>query len=171
MKTIPLTQELFAVVDDEDYERLSVYNWHATRNSRKLKWYAARNAPRIAGKYVGKIRMHREILNAPDQFDVDHKDGDGLNNRRSNLRLATNTQNQQNRGRNLRKSATLYKGVRYTPRGLKHYSARIYQNGSAITVEGMFSTAEEAARAYDAKATELFGEFAKLNFPSNSESV
>ena len=169
MKTIPLTQGLVAVVDDEDYERLSVYRWHATRNSKSLKWYAARNAPTSGGRYGGKIRMHREILNAPDGLDVDHKDGDGLNNQRSNLRLATNTQNQQNRSRNLRKSATPYKGVSYKPHGMKRYTARIYHNRKEITV-GLFLTAEEAARAYDAKATELFGEFAKLNLASESKS-
>ena len=118
------------------------------------------------------IGLHRLIMGLPD-CHVDHKDHNGLNNRRSNLRLANNQQNQAN-SRLSKKNTTGYRGVRYAPRkgylginkskGRKAWQAQIKINYKSKYL-GSFSTKEEAALAYDAAALSAFGEFASLNFP------
>lgn len=106
-------------------------------------------------------------MNAPSGVQIDHRDNDGLNCRKYNLRSATPSQNQQNRKAN--KNPTGFKGVDFHPWLLrKRYSARIKLNGHRVFL-GYHLTAEEAARAYDTKARELFGEFACLNFGGPNE--
>jgi hypothetical protein len=93
MKTIELTQGLCAMVDDEDYAELNAYKWCACKHANT--YYAVRYSSRKSGKRT-KIYMHREIAKTPREMLTDHKDGNGLNNCKTNLRIATQRQNRQN---------------------------------------------------------------------------
>ena len=108
--------------------------------------------------------MHRAILNAPKGLLVDHIDGNGLNNRKSNLRLCTFAQNAHN-SRPRRNSSSRYKGVCWH-KLKKKWTVSIYKGGKR-TYLGYYDDEIEAALAYDRKAEELFGEFAYLNFPNH----
>lgn len=149
MPKVPLTHGKFALVDDADHELVSAFPWRAVRV--RHTWYAE--------TYVKGAReyLHRFLLCAAPGQRVDHRNGDGLDCRRRNLRPVTNALNQANRRRAW--SASKYKGV--TRRGERW---RAY-----ITIAGRFrslgshATAEEAARAYDRAAREAFGEFACTN--------
>lgn len=161
MREVRLTNcGLVALVDDEDYERVSKYNWQAERE--KSTWYAVRSNHRKDRP----ARMHRYILNAPMGTEVDHKDRNGLNNVRSNLRLATVRQNQGNSGLRITNSSG-YKGVHWS-KNKNRWVAQIRSGGSKKKSLGCYSTAEEAAKAYDRAAIKEFGEFAWLNFPSDA---
>jgi len=156
-KLIPLTQGKFAIVDAEDYDWLNKYKWYASRAKRT---YYARGT--IKGKHV---RMHRLILDAPPHLFVDHINCNGLDNRRKKLRLCTHFQNQQNRRPSLN-GKSKYKGVCWSKRH-KKFRARITYNRKSYHL-GLFDSEIDAAKAYDKKALELFGEFAYLNFPNDS---
>jgi hypothetical protein len=165
MKHIPLTQGQFAIVDDEDFERTNQFKWSAMKITRKsgTVFYAKRVVwDDWKDKKQHIVLLHRFILEAPVGFDVDHKNNEPLDCRKENLRLATRQQNNQNRLPREDK----YKGVHFQPTGprRRRFTATIGTEGKT-TYLGCFHTATEAARAYDAKAKELFGEFAKLNFP------
>ena len=156
VRYIPLTQGKYAIVDAEDYERVSRYKWCLSRTGNQL--YAYR-------KHRGKtIRMHQFIMKPPKGMVVDHIDGNGLNNRRSNLRICTRPENNLNRRRNPN-TATGFKGV-WRDKKTGKYWAHTQLKGKRIRL-GAFDTAVEAAHAYDRKAIELFGEFARLNFPED----
>lgn len=157
-KEIPLTQGKVAIVDAADYEWLSSFKWHAHQPKPGL-FYAQRNQPLGNGKYR-MVRMHREILNAPNELDVDHIDGDGLNNTRRNIRVCSGIQNRRN-SRGNRNTVSGYKGVNFDSRYNK-WHARIEVNNKRIHL-GYFSTPEDAARAYDVAALKYHGEFARLN--------
>jgi hypothetical protein len=160
MKSIPLTQGKFALVDDEDYDYLIQWKWFATRYDRQdgeKTFYAAR-----AKNTIGILYMHKVILSVRDGFFVDHKNRDGLDNRRKNLRECTTSQNAANKEVS-KKNKTGYKGVSLIRKTGK-YIAQIRCNGEKIRL-GLYSTPEEAARAYDKAAKEYHGEFAWLNFP------
>jgi hypothetical protein len=134
-------------------EVLSLKKWRAVKVSNG-RFYA------VSGHRM--VSMHRLILGIPPGACVDHKDGDGLNNRRINLRAATYSQNGINRGRP-RNNTSGFKGVTRHSRTSKFWKAGIEINRKTVYL-GRFQTAEEAARAYDSKAYEVFGEFAVLNF-------
>ena len=107
--------------------------------------------------------MHREILGITDpKINVDHLDGDGLNNQRSNLRVCTDSQNGANRGKQ-KNNKSGYKGVHWNKK-TKKWAAQIQYHKKVLNL-GYYSDIIEAAKAYDKKALELFGEFARLNFP------
>ena len=150
---IPLIQGGFAVVDAEDYERLAKYKWYLCQEGNLF--YAFRYT---SGK---QIRMHREIMKAPKGVMVDHMDRNGLYNRKRNLRLCSRRQNSYNRRGNSRGSSQ-YKGVYWHKVGGK-WAARITYNGKNHYL-GLYVDEKEAAKAYDEKAKELYGEFAYLNF-------
>jgi hypothetical protein len=158
MKEIQLTQGKIALVDDGDFERLNAFKWQARKNHRV--WYARRSESKQPRKC---ITMHHYILTLPDSVHVDHRDGNGLNNQRLNLRVATHAQNQINRGLPCNNTSG-FKGV---SRSFGHWRAQITDNGKRANL-GTYADPADAARAYDRKAKELFGEFAWLNFPGEN---
>jgi hypothetical protein len=153
MREIQLTNGAVTIVDDEDYARLSVYRWRA-RYHRRRTWYAMRG-------WSPTISMHRYILDCLPGQEVDHINHDGLDNRRCNLRLCTNSQNQANSQKRAGATSSRFKGVGWHIRE-RRWMARIRHCGQLCWL-GYFDTEEEAARAYNAKAQELFGGFACLN--------
>ena len=156
-KTIPLSQSKFALIDDEDYERVIAYNWYAHRRSASQKFDVMCN---VGGRLNHKIiKLHRFITNAPQGMDVDHINGDPLDNRKTNLRVCTRSENLQNSAKH-KDNMSGFKGV---SKHKNKWVAQIMNNGTKVKI-GLFSTPEEAARAYDKKAIELFGEFANINF-------
>lgn len=163
MKRIPLTQGRVAEVDDVDFSYLSQFRWHARLDGRV--WYAARMRPVANGGERKVIKMHQDIAGFLGVPLLDHRDGDGLNNRRQNLRSATKQQNAAN-SRKRKGASTKFKGVHfYKSRG--NFQAYIGVGNSKTRHLGYFENAVDAARAYDAAAVLQFGEFARLNFPVN----
>lgn len=158
MLQIKLTQDKVAIVDDKDYELISQHKWFAHRY--KNKFYADANFKE--GNKYKTIRMHRIITGAGVGEEVDHINGDTLDNRRENLRICTKTQNRQNRHYGYGSSS--YKGV-YWHKHSKKWCAQIIRS----TFIGYFDSEEEAARAYDKAAIDLFGEYARLNFESEGK--
>ncbi len=156
-KKIPLTQGQFAIVDDEDYTEISKWKWSAGKTP--YTYYAQRGLLR-EGKWT-TMRMHCQILNTKKGEDVDHKDHNGLNNTRGNLRLCTRSQNLSNRTPK-KGCSSKYKGVSWAKKQQK-WSAQIGFNKKIKNI-GRFGNEIEAARAYDEAANELFGEFACTNF-------
>lgn len=154
MKLIPLTQGLFAQVNDCWFEELNQFKWHALK--RGYTYYAVRQSI-IKGKtYV--LLMHRVIMNTPPELEVDHKDHNGLNNLEENMRNCTYTQNMMNRNP---RGVLGYKGVSKTDKG--SFRARLTIRGKTIYI-GNFKTPEDAAKAYDKIVIIYHGEFARLNF-------
>ena len=160
MKTIPLTQGKFAIVDDEDYEKIAKNKWYAIQDN--YTFYAVRSIRKK--KKRKKIRMHRIIMNAPQGQQVDHINGNGLKNIKSNLRFATNSQQRQNSTRH-RNASSKFKGVSFDNNKKLWYS-RTCIDYKRIYI-GYFKDETEAAIAYDKKAIELFGKFARLNILEN----
>lgn len=150
---IPLTQGKVAIVDEADAEMVSRYRWCYLNVG-----YAARHE-RIDGK-DRTILMHRFLLGASPEQLVDHINGNGLDNRRVNIRLCSKADNQRNQRRNS-KNTTGYKGVSFDKARGK-YSASIGVNGEQITL-GRFPTAEEASLAYEEAARRYHGEFAYVH--------
>lgn len=158
---IGLTKNQIAVVDACDFELLNQFCWHARWHEGSQTFYAARWTSENHNLY-----MHQVICG---RIEIDHADGDGLNNRRSNLRPCTRGQNNSNR-KILSNSKSGYKGIYFMPvRTQKPWMAKISVCGKRIYL-GVFASAEEAARAYDVAAKEKFGEFANLNFPLATDS-
>lgn len=154
-RLIKLTRGLYAIVDAADYEWLSRHKWHAVKYQGRI--YACRSVF-IPGpkRRLRTIRMHREIMGALPEEEVDHREGVGLDNRRKNLRTATHQQNLANRGK--RKDNTSGRKGVFAHQG--KWTARITFNGKGIYL-GVYTDLDAAANAYIAKAKELFGEFAK----------
>lgn len=153
---VPLTRGLVAIIDEADAERVCNYCWSA-------------NAPSPGRHYAqamtetGLVYLHRFIMKAtPDQL-IDHRNRETLDCRRRNLRIATPRQNSANSAR--RPNRTGFRGVDFVEG--KWFRAKIGYGGRKITI-GRYPDPVSAARAYDARAHELFGEFAVLNFPIRS---
>lgn len=158
MKLIPLTQGQFAQVDDEDYDSLMQWKWHAIKG--RLSYYAVRAIPNtFKKKRQTTLWMHREIMNTEDGVLVDHVDHDGLNNQKGNLRNCSISQNNCNKKP---VSKTGFKGV--TKVHERRYRAAIRVNRKALNL-GAYEDPVSAAKMYDMYAEFYFGEFAFLNFP------
>jgi len=158
MKHIPLTQGLFSIVDDEDYEAINAYKWYAYKSSEN--YYAGRNIRLENGKQR-MISMHRTILKTPQGMLTDHRDGNGLNNCRSNIRICTHSQNQMNSKKPKGNCSSVYKGVHWR-KSRNRWVAHVFINGKPHYA-GIFREEQDAARAYDKKALEIFGKFARTN--------
>ena len=168
MIRIPLTQGKVALLDDLDAD-LALCAWYTFTASRGGPPYAARNV------YLGVRRrttvlLHREVWRrahpGPLPARIDHRNGDGLDCRRENLRAATMAENVYNRRRH-RNNRSGFKGVSWRPK-IQRWTARIMVARREQHL-GCFATAEDAARAYDAAARSAFGEFACVNFPTGKE--
>lgn len=163
VKKISLTQSQRAMVDDEDYEFLNQWKWRALKTRREKPqraWYAYRTTARPNRK---SVYMHQEIMRHHGFLNViqcDHKDADGLNNQKSNLRPATSNQNHWNRKKRSGCSSK-FKGV-YWHKKQNGWMARIFCLGKYYYL-GMFEKETDAAKAYDSAAIRHFGEFARLN--------
>jgi DNA polymerase-1 len=165
---IPLTQGQYAIVDPDDYRRLSKYKWYAA-GRREGSYYAVRTAKTANGN-KHRLLMHRQILKVPDDMFVDHIDRNSLDNRKANLRAATAAQNIWNRAKNTNRTYTSkYKGVSWN-QCVKPWRAHIHFNHELISL-GSFDNEIEAAKAYDQAAKRYHGEFAVLNFPQRKQWV
>jgi AP2 domain len=149
-----------ALVEDSDYDFVMQHRWYL----REIMRPGRRTWGPYAATSIGRektVFMHCLLMGAKG---IDHVNGNGLDNRRSNLRPATNGQNMWNRRPNLNHSSQ-YKGVQWAPNcGNGKWRANIKVNGTSFTL-GFFTDEREAAEAYDAAAREAFGEFARPNFP------
>lgn len=162
MKEIPLTQDMVALVDDEDYEGLAKWKWCYRKREHNHIGYALRNARKQDGKQA-TIYMHRIILNLPRGCETDHINGNGLDNRKENLRVATITQNRWNRGKS-HNNTSGFKGVDWCKRD-KKWRAKIEVNKKSVFL-GLFKDKLEAVKVYNAAAIKYHGEFACLSNPA-----
>lgn len=149
------------MVDDEDYDWLNQWNWYYLKKDADNTGYAMRCGRKDDGERFRKgILMHREILDLKKGEYADHIDGNGLNNCRKNLRKASNMQNVRNQ-RKMIGTSSKYKGVSWDKQH-KRWRAKLCVDYKQITI-GLFNSEEEASEAYNSKARELHGDFAKLN--------
>jgi len=163
-RTIPVRskngKKTKTTVSPEDFECLRTYTWHLNPSGyvQRTVWVSG------AGK-VAKVYMHRQIAGCPRTLEVDHKDGDKLNNCRENLRLCLRAQNNAASRRGGGKYSR-YRGVSYDKKrvAVKKWIAQISIDGRMKRI-GLFLTEEEAAKAYDRVAMKTHGDFASLNFP------
>ena len=186
MKKIPLTQGKFAIIDDEDFELVSKFKWHVKIAQSKLFYaYATiRKGMSLPKRFIETLRviryksksgevktyhskrrripLHWLILPPKKGYTTDHINGNGLDNRRNNLRSCLLKDNLKNR-RIHKNNKCGYKGVQKVPNS-KLYRARIKVNKKTIRL-GRYKSLIEAARIYDLAALKYFGEFARLNFP------
>lgn len=155
---ITLSNRLVAIVDECDAERVASRNWHASQKKRSNNTiYPATEWPLSPGKRR-TVWLHRFIIGAPPKTFVDHINGDTLDCRRSNLRLATNAQNQANARKRI-DNTTGFKGVAFCKKG-NLFRAVLRVNGRKTHL-GSYKTAEEAHSAYQAAALAAHGEFAR----------
>jgi len=161
MRKIELTQSKVALVDDWEYERINKYKWYALLSNNT--YYV------VSGS--SHIYMHHLILSQKPGFQIDHRDGNGLNNQKHNLRYCTSSQNKMNQKPRSGLSSK-YKGV-YWSRHNRNWKATIMLNRKSIKLGG-FKTEKEAALVYNCAALQHFGEFARLNVvnsPINREEL
>ncbi len=159
MKKIKLTQGQYALVDDEDFERVSQFKWYADWAKNIKSFYARTSIKKENGKQAD-MKMHRFIMSCSRDKEIDHKNHNTLDNQKLNLRICTYRQNHMNRRSN-RGTSSEYKGVCWHIPS-KKWRARIMYNGEHISL-GLYKNEIDAAIAYNRKAKKLFGEFAYLN--------
>ena len=153
MKEIPLTRGKVALIDDRDFEEVSKHCWRAVR-PHKI-WYAC-------GRVNGEdVYLHRLLLGPPEGKEVDHINGDGLDNRRANLRVCTHQQNLANARKWRTRTSSRYKGVTRNKQTQK-WIAQIEVGGENRYL-GTFEDETRAAAAYNKAAAKAFGQFARLN--------
>jgi hypothetical protein len=155
MKTISLTKGMLAIVDDDDYDKLSKFKWMASYYPKRRKYNACRS---IGTKpHQQTVLMHRIIMNALKGSDVDHINGDTLDNRKSNLRICTRAQNMANvKARSHNKL-----GVKGVYKSNNRFRATIRVNHKRYHL-GYFDSLSEASAAYNKAARENYGDFALL---------
>lgn len=163
MKTITINSAKHGVkevmVDDEDYESMSRFKWYLKKSTNIFYAYC-----NIYSKGVGKIvMMHREIMNPEKGKVIDHINGNGLDNRKANMRECLSAENSRNRKKSIG-TLSIYKGLYYDKNTSKKWRVLIKANGKKIRL-GRFRTEIEAALAYDEAAKIHHGKFARLNFP------
>ena len=160
MKEIELSRGYKAIVDDEDYERLSQWAWKISTCNSGV--YATRWVPESDSNRRQLVRMHVDIMNPPTGMLVDHVNGDTLDNRRCNLRVCTKGQNQMNMRRNSRNTSG-YRGVHWHAKCGK-WVAMIKVNGERHYL-GLFESVEAAAVAYAEASRKYHGEFGRPDLP------
>lgn len=151
---VPLSPEGTTLIDADDFEKLRDYRFYRVGH-KNFKYVSIRKK-----KTSGITMLHRHLLNAPAHLQVDHINGNSLDNRQANLRLCTRLDNCRNRAKRF-DSTSPYKGVLWNKQN-KNWRVRIRVNWKPIEV-GSFKTAEEAARAYNEAAVKYYGEFARIN--------
>jgi hypothetical protein len=165
-RIIPLTKGLVAIVSPQDYDRLAEFKWYADKPDNT--WYANRwTRSKINPGKQYRVRMHREVLNPPDDLFVDHQNHNGLDNRRRNLRIATLAENGCNKRKTSAECTSRFKGVCWWKLG-SNWRAQGRLNGKQFII-GYFDNEIDAAKAYDAWAIQAFGQFAALNFPQQKD--
>ena len=159
MKEIMLPKGYVTLVDDEDFERANKIKWGLGKNNNYAVYSIWKD------RKIYSLRLHRFLLGLSfgDKTQVDHINGNGLDNRKENLRLCNNAQNAFNASKQCNNKSG-YKGVCSWSKGVKKWRAQIQFNSKVIHI-GSFQNKEDAARAYDEAARKYFGEFARLNFP------
>jgi hypothetical protein len=159
-RRIDLGEGVWTILDQTDYYRFGNIKWCLGRHKTKL--YATGG---IRNKKGGArtVYLHREIMKPPKRRVVDHRNGDSLDNRRANLRLATHAQNMQNRRKTKSKTSSRFIGVLFEKR-YRCWVVKIWHKGKLIWL-GSFKSEVEAAKAYDRAAIKLRGDFARTNFP------
>ena len=156
MKKIKLTQNKYAIVDDEDYERLIIFKWHTLKSRGKL--YAVKQNSKI-NNLQKRILMHRDIITVPKDMQLDHINGNGLDNRKENLRICIHQQNQQNQLNPHKNNKLGIKGVHWNKKRRK-FVAQIRFNGKKLNL-GCFNVLGDADSAYRMAEEKYFGKFAR----------
>jgi len=162
MRYIELTQGYKTLVDDEDYELVASYKWYVRKSTH------TNYAQRKADLRSSKTSVHRLLMNAKKGEFIDHINMNGLDNRRCNLRKCSKAQNSMNI-KKYKNKASRYKGVTYCKATLK-WRAIIGFKGKSKCL-GRYVNEIDAARAYNLKAAELFGEFARINDLTANDSL
>ena len=152
MKQIELTKNKIALVDDEDFDYLNQFKWYALNGKYVSRAYTMKN-----GKQRGLL-MHRLIMNAPKEMEIDHINGNGLDNQRDNLRVCKKSENLWNSGKS-KNNKSGYKGVCWS-KVIKKWRVQIMINGKLIYL-GVFKNIKDAAMAYKEASLKYHGKFAK----------
>ena len=159
-RRIPLSRGKYAIVDPDDCDTLSRYKWYAVKGGNTF--YAVRGQWSKQSKKRLTISMHNVIIETPDGYIVDHINHNGMDNRKANLRPATQAENARNARYPKKNTSSKYRGVWYN-RQTKKWRATISVDRKRKQI-GYFTDERDAARAYDTTAKKYYGQFVVLNF-------